>query len=128
MEVIKWKLYAEGVRLNGGIPNSHIAPFDFDQRGYGFRAFEIAKFNASIHSLKTKHLVAEAFVDGYQQVHRRGQAKMDVIAHFETASVVRVMAIHAYNADRIGRKWLKLLFLDRRVAMLKEVDNAATDS
>jgi Ser/Thr protein kinase RdoA (MazF antagonist) len=99
-----------------------ITLFDFDQCGYGYRAFEIGKFISSVHSHKTKHDIAKAFIDGYQQVRQLSQAELDVIPYFEIVSVIWVMAIHVYNADRIGYKRLEKPFWDRRLANLKELD------
>jgi Ser/Thr protein kinase RdoA (MazF antagonist) len=99
-----------------------ITLFDFDQCGYGYRAFEIGKFISSIQPLKTKQQLAEAFIDGYQEVRRLSQAEVDAIPYFEIVSHIWVMAIHAYNADRIGHKWLEKPFWDRRLAILKELD------
>lgn len=101
-----------------------ITLFDFDQCGYGYRAFEIGKFISSIHSSKLKREIAESFIVAYQQVRPLGRAEIAAIPYFEMVSVIWVMAINAYNADRIGHKWLEKPFWDRRLAILKELENA----
>ena len=107
--------------------NKDITLFDFDQCGYGFRAFEIGKFISSIHTNKNKHSLAKAFIEGYQQVRRLNPDEMDAIPWFEIISVIWVMAIHAYNVDRIGYKYLEKPFWDRRLAVLKELEGMLPD-
>jgi len=101
--------------------DKHITLFDFDQCGYGFRAFEIGKFSSSIHSHKLKHALVGAFMDGYQQVRPISEAEYNVIPYFEMVSVIWVMAINAKNANRIGYKFLDKAFWDRKLAVLKEL-------
>lgn len=110
---------ANNFHING---NNDITLFDFDQCGYGYRAFEIGKFISSIPALKNKRNIAQAFIDGYQQVRQLTQEEMIAIAYFEIISVIWVMAIHVYNADRIGYKALEKPFWERRLAILKELD------
>jgi len=99
-----------------------ITLFDFDQCGYGNRVFEIGKFISSIHPTKTKHEISSTFIEGYQQVRQLSDAELSAIPYYEMLSVIWVMAIHAYNADRIGHKYLEKSFWDRRIAKLKELD------
>lgn len=101
-----------------------ITLFDFDQCGYGYRAFEIGKFLSSIHSLKTKNKIGKAFIEGYQDVRRLITTEVQSIPYFEMISVIWVMAIHAKNADRIGHKWLEKPFWDKRLDILKELDSS----
>lgn len=100
----------------------HITMFDFDQCGYGFRAFEVGKFSSSIHSYSMKRALVNAFVDGYQQVRPLTREEYDSIPYFEMVSVIWVMAIHAQNANRIGYKFLEKPYWDRKVTLLKELD------
>lgn len=86
--------------------DNQITLFDFDQCGYGYRAFEIGKFSSSIHFHKLKHALAGAFVDGYQQLRPISEDERSVIPYFEMLSIIWVMAINAKNANRIGHKYL----------------------
>lgn len=97
----------------------HITLFDFDQCGYGYRAFEIGKFASSIHSHQLKHALVDAFMSGYRQVRPISEAEQRVIPYFEMASVIWVMAINARNANRIGYKFLDKPFWAKRLAVLK---------
>ena len=103
--------------------NKNITLFDFDQCGYGYRAFEIGKFSASIHSHKLKHALVGAFMEGYQQVRPISEAEHNVIPYFEMASVIWVMAIHAKNANRIGHKFLDKPFWNKKLAVLRELNS-----
>jgi len=99
--------------------DKRITLFDFDQCGYGYRAFEIGKFLSSIQSLETKGKIAKAFVDGYQQVRHLDPDEVRAIPYFEMVSVIWVMAIHAQNVQWIGGKLLERPFWTRRLALLK---------
>lgn len=109
---------------NFHIDKEMLTIFDFDQCGYGYRAFEIGKFTSSIHTLKNKDVIAKAFLEGYQQVRPLSQDELTAVPYFEMVSVIWVMAINANNADLIGHKWLEQPFWDRKVATLQELDIA----
>lgn len=105
-----------------------ITLFDFDQCGYGHRAFEIGKFISSIHHIKIKQEIAKSFISGYESSRPLSDVEHSAIPYFEIVAVIWVMAIHAYNADRIGHKWLDKAFWDKRLATLKELYNAVDQS
>jgi len=102
--------------------NNKITVFDFDQCGYGYRAFEIGKFFSSVRNHNEKQEIKEAFLKGYQNIRPLSLLEHEAIPIFEIISVIWVMAIHVYNADRIGHKYLEKPFWDRRIAKLKELD------
>jgi len=99
-----------------------ITLFDFDQCGYGYRAFEIGKFISSIHSSKIKDEISSTFIEGYQQVSQLSDAELTSVPYYEMLSVIWVMAIHAYNADRIGYKYLEKPYWSRQLVILKELN------
>jgi len=101
---------------------NNITLFDFDQCGYGYRAFEIGKFISSIGSAKEKHQISKAFLEGYERVRKLSDDELSAIPYYELISVIWVMAIHAYNVDRIGYKYLEKPFWDRKLAILRELD------
>lgn len=99
-----------------------ITLFDFDQCGYGYRAFEIGKFVSSIDQLKMKHEMVKSFIDGYKQVRQLSNDELQSIPCFELVSMIWVMAIHANNVNRIGYKHLEKPFWDKRLDRLKELE------
>ena len=106
---------------NFHIDNNKITVFDFDQCGYGYRAFEIGKFFSSIRSHNKKFEIQEAFLKGYQSIRPLNQIEQEAIPIFEIISVIWVMAIQVANADRIGFKYLEKSYWDRRLGDLKQL-------
>jgi len=107
---------------NCHVDGNSLTIFDFDQCGYGFRAFEIGKFNSSIHAVASKKAIANAFLEGYQQLRQLSHDEISAIPYFEIVSHIWVMAINVSNADLIGQKWLEKPFWDRKIAILKALD------
>lgn len=99
-----------------------ITLFDFDQCGYGYRAFEIGKFIASVRSHKLRDELVEAFLAGYQQGRRLSRAEQLAIPYFTVVAALWVMAIQAMNANRIGHKYLEKPSWERRIAILKGLE------
>ncbi len=100
-----------------------ITMFDFDQCGYGHRAFDIGKFISSMSFLKSKADNANAFLNGYQTVNQLSDIELESIPYFEVISKIWVMAIHIDNANQIGHKYLDRSFWVRRMRTLKEIVN-----
>jgi len=98
---------------------NHITLFDFDQCGYGFRTFEIGKFISSIHTANKKHEISQSFLDAYQTVRQLSDEEVSAIPYYELISFIWVMAIHAYNSEYIGHKYLQKTFWDKRIEVLK---------
>lgn len=98
--------------------------FDFDQCGYGYRAFEIAKFASSLRDDALKPDLLEAFLAGYEHVRTLSPAERQAIPYFELVATVWVLAIHAWNVDRIGHKRLEKPFWDRNLATVKALEAA----
>ena len=109
---------------NFHIENNKITVFDFDQCGYGYRAFEIGKFFSSIRNHNEKQEIQEAFLKGYQCIRPLSRIEQEAIPLFEIISVIWVMAIQAVNADRIGYKYLEKQSWDRRLNDLKKLVSA----
>jgi Ser/Thr protein kinase RdoA (MazF antagonist) len=102
--------------------------FDFDQCGYGYRAFEIAKFISSIHYSPLKQEIAKEFVAGYQGVRPLTHAERAAIPYFEMVAVIWVMAINVNNTELIGYKTLERQFWERKFTILKALDDALLSS
>jgi len=101
-----------------------ITLFDFDQCGYGHRAFEIGKFCSSVHGLEHKADIKRAFLEAYQQERKLSTEELRAIPYYEIVSVIWVMAIHVDNVDYIGRKLLSQAFWDRKQTSLREMERA----
>lgn len=101
---------------------SNVTMFDFDQCGFGYRAFELGKFSASIRTHRQKHELLDAFLSGYRNIRDLGPEEYAAIPYFELVAVFWVMAIHAMNANRIGYKYLEKPFWDRKLQMLRGLE------
>lgn len=102
--------------------DKRITLFDFDQCGYGNRAFEIGKYIASLKTDSAKQNIANAFVEGYQRKRKLTDEELGSIPLYEKIANIWVMAIHVYNAERIGYKWLEQAFWQRWLAKLQALD------
>lgn len=100
----------------------HVTLFDFDQCGYGYRAFEIGKFAASLRMHKQKRELVKAFLHGYQEGRCLSPVEYEAISYFELVAVLWVMSIHAKNANRIGYKYLEKPYWDRKLQVLRELE------
>lgn len=67
--------------------------FDFDQCGYGWRAFDIAKFIHTTHRWGLDASIRESFVQGYQKIRQLSQAEVNAIPLFTKVAHIWVMGI-----------------------------------
>ena len=95
--------------------NKIITHFDFDQCGYGFRAFEIAKFTGGFRRNEAKHDKLNAFLNGYESVRVISENEKRAIPYFEIVAPIWVLAIHACNVDKIGHQYLDEGFWKKRI-------------
>ena len=101
---------------------NEITHFDFDQCGYGYRVFELGKFISSVPNDETKEDKVSSFLEGYESIRTITDIERTVIPHFEVASIIWVMAIHAQNADRIGYKFLEKEFWAKRISLIERLE------
>ena len=104
--------------------DNKITLFDFDQCGYGQRAFEIGKFFSSIHFHESKEIVKQAFLQGYEEVHKLRVVEKKAIPYYELASVIWVMSIRVDNADKVGHSALDSSYWSRRIGIIEEMVEA----
>jgi Ser/Thr protein kinase RdoA (MazF antagonist) len=78
--------------------------FDFDQCGYGWRAFELGKFLQVAMRTGIGHNVREAFLNGYQSVHAITKLELDSLQAFtQTAHIwnwaisLSTTMLHSYS-------------------------------
>ena len=101
--------------------NDNITLFDFDQCGYGQRAFEIGKFFSSIHAHKSKKEIMQAFLQGYESEHKLSLEEKKAIPYFEIASVLWVMSIRVENVNKVGYMALGSEYWAQRIGIIEEL-------
>ena len=99
-----------------------ITHFDFDQCGYGYRAFELGKFSSSLYGYESKKENMQAFLHGYNSVRQLTTIEKMTIPYFEIASIIWVMSIHVSNANKIGYKYLENPFWVNRIGRIEALD------
>ena len=108
--------------------NQKITLFDFDQCGFGYRAFEIGKFASSLMNNDQKKPLVNAFLEGYQEIRKLQTVELESVDYFQLVAIVWVMSIHASNADRIGYRYLERNYWDSKLQLLKELEHSHTES
>jgi len=103
--------------------NKIITHFDFDQCGYGYRAFEIGKFSSSLSLDETKKDNLHAFIQGYEKVRKLTHEEKMAIPYFEIASIIWVMSIHVKNVNKIGYQYLENPFWDKRIGIIEALND-----
>lgn len=98
--------------------------FDFDQCGYGWRAFDIAKFMHIAVTWKIDITVRNSFLEGYQTVRQLDTTELASIPIFIKAAHIWVMGINTgVVGDVLPYGWFTDDWLDQRLGTLKSLDN-----
>jgi Ser/Thr protein kinase RdoA (MazF antagonist) len=74
-------------------PDNKVTLFDFDQCGYGWRIFEIAKFFQVALCTGVGPTIREAFVQGYQSVQELAASEMNSLQAFTQTAFIWAWAI-----------------------------------
>ncbi|WP_414574881.1 phosphotransferase enzyme family protein [Anabaena sp. CCY 9402-a] len=99
--------------------------FDFDQCGYSWRAFDIAKFLHAALRMKIDIEVRNSFIEGYQTIRQLSEDELASIPVFVQTAHIWVMGIStSVVGDVLPYGWFDDDWLDTRLAMLKSLDNA----
>lgn len=93
--------------------------FDFDQCGWGYRVFDIAKFKSSLYREEKSNDIFKEFLNGYESVNQLTQVEHNAIENLERLAIVWVMAIHAWNKDIVGTERLGVQYWELQVKRLK---------
>lgn len=97
--------------------------FDFDQCGYGWRAFDIAKFMHIAITWKIDVKVRNLFLEGYQRIRQLDTVQLASIPIFIKAAHIWVMGIGTGAVgDVIPYGCFTDDWLDQRLATLKSLD------
>lgn len=98
--------------------------FDFDQCGYGWRTFDIAKFMHIALTWKIDITVRNSFLEGYQTVRQLDPTELASIPIFIKAAHIWVMGISTGAVgDVLPYGWFTDDWLDQRLATLKSLDD-----
>jgi Ser/Thr protein kinase RdoA (MazF antagonist) len=99
--------------------DNYFTLFDFDQCGYGWRIFDIAKFlHVALRTGISKH-VREAFLIGYQGVCELSDREIDSLQFFTQMAHIWVWAININYACLHNFCRLDELYLSRWIEQLK---------
>ncbi|MEA5506253.1 phosphotransferase [Halotia wernerae UHCC 0503] len=97
--------------------------FDFDQCGYGWRAFDIAKFLHVAMKMKIDVIIRNSFIEGYQTIRQLSEAEISSIPVFIKAAHIWVMGISANAVDDVlAYGWFDDDWLDGRLSMLRSFE------
>ncbi|MBD1845918.1 phosphotransferase [Cyanobacteria bacterium FACHB-63] len=95
--------------------------FDFDQCGFGWRAFELGKFRQVALSTGISRRVREAFLQGYQSVSPLKAFEFEAISAFTQTAHIWMWAICLTYALRHNYSRLDEQFFRKRVEQLKQL-------
>lgn len=99
--------------------------FDFDQCGYGWRAFDIGKFWQVALRMKIDVAVRNSFIEGYQTIRQLSKAELASIPMFVKAAHIWVMGISTNVVeDVLPYAWFTDEWLDERLMMLRSLDES----
>jgi Ser/Thr protein kinase RdoA (MazF antagonist) len=101
--------------------DNQITLFDFDQCGYGWRAFDLAKFLQVSLSAGISRQVRDAFLSGYQSVQALSEYELDSLQAFTQTAQIWVWAIGIQAA--VVHSWCRLdeSYLSKRLQSLKRL-------
>ena len=102
-------------------PDNNITLFDFDQCGYGWRAFDVAKFLQVSLQAGISRKVRDTFLAGYQAVQPLTTTELNSLQAFTQTAHIWVWAINI-NAAKI-HSWCRLdrSYFSRRIEKLKRL-------
>lgn len=102
-------------------PDDQITLFDFDQCGYGWRAFDIAKFlQVSLQSGLSKK-VREAFLVGYEGINPLTELEKSNIQALTQTAHIWAWAISIINAEQFNYSRLDPSYFTRYLQQLKRL-------
>ncbi|VXD20518.1 conserved hypothetical protein [Planktothrix serta PCC 8927] len=101
--------------------DDQITLFDFDQCGYGWRSFDIAKFlQVSLQSGLSKK-VREAFLIGYEEINPLTEMEKNHIQALTQAAHIWAWAISVINAEQFNYSRLDPGYFTRNLEQLKRL-------
>lgn len=96
--------------------------FDFDQCGYGWRAFDIAKFINTSNTWQLESEIVDAFLNGYQDVRIFSDVEIAAIPIFTKVAHIWVMGISAsVVGDVLPYSWFTDEWLDNKLDLFRSL-------
>lgn len=100
-------------------PENKVTLFDFDQCGYGYRIFEIAKFwQVCIRTGMTRK-TREAFLEGYQSLNQLTEIELNNLQFFVKVAHIWSWAIHVETTKTYDYSRLDHHYFTQRLQKLK---------
>ena len=99
--------------------------FDFDQCGYGWRAFDIGKFRQVSLQAGCSHKIREAFLDGYESLVSLTPVELDSLQALSLAAYIWGWAIHLNRALYFDYSRLDDYYFNRRLEKLKQLQSGS---
>lgn len=96
--------------------------FDFDQCGYGWRAFDIGKFINTAIVWKLDNKIIRSFLDGYQTICKLSNIELLAIPIFTKIAHIWVMGISAsVVGDVLPYSWFTDDWLDNKINIFEKL-------
>jgi Ser/Thr protein kinase RdoA (MazF antagonist) len=89
--------------------------FDFDQCGYGWRVFDLAKFLQVSLQSGLSRTVRDSLIAGYQSVEKLTQIELDCLHHLTQAAYIWSWAINVNNLSLSDHSRLSDCYFSRRL-------------
>ncbi|MGB0848454.1 MAG: phosphotransferase enzyme family protein [Thiolinea sp.] len=96
--------------------------FDFDDCGYGWRAYDLAVFRWDARLDKKENERWAAFIKGYRSKRDISDADLKLTTTFMAIRDIWLMGEHMGNAKDFGRGWMGDEYIDERIAFLKAIE------
>lgn len=96
--------------------------FDFDDCGYGWRAYDLAVFRWDARLDEKESERWETFVKGYQSKREISEADLKLTTTFMAIRDIWLMGEHMGNAKDFGRGWMDDGYIDERIKFLKALE------
>ena len=104
-------------------PENRMTLFDFDQCGYGWRVFDLAKFlQVSVQSGLSRSIRA-AFLEGYQQITALTDLELSCLHGLTQTAYVWAWSINLINTQLHDYSRLDDLYLSRRLQVLRQLQS-----
>jgi Ser/Thr protein kinase RdoA (MazF antagonist) len=104
--------------------DGHLTLFDFDQCGYGWRAFDLAKFLQVSLRTGMARKVRDAFVEAYQVVHPLTQQELDALQPFTQVAHIWNWSISLESSKVHSCSRLDEQFFITRINQLKTFETS----